>query len=82
MKNVGNFKIYIYFFAGIVAISGFYLVLVFNCKACRNEAIAECNTQQSVLATELAQTQTAILVDMQKKTVPERRQIMQRWVIK
>lgn len=73
----------IFIIGGVVVLCfGIYVGIRSLCTVCKNSGIAECEEKKLVYATESAQTQTQILIDLSKKTVPERRKILEKWVIK
>lgn len=66
----------------VILCFGIYVGICSICSFCKDAGIAECEEKKLVYATESAQTQTQILIDLSKKTVPERRKMLAKWVIK
>lgn len=66
----------------VILCFGIYVGILSICSFCKDAGIAECEEKKLVYATESAQTQTQILIDLSKKTVPERRKMLAKWVIK
>lgn len=66
----------------VILCFGIYVGIRSICSVCKNSGVAECEEKKLVYATESAQAQTQILIDLSKKTVPERRKTLEKWVIK
>lgn len=77
-----NWKIIIIVCCIVIFVIGVFVGVRSICSFCKDAGIAECEEKKLVYATESAQTQTQILIDLSKKSVPERRKILAKWVIK
>lgn len=77
-----NSKICIFFLIICIFLGGIGYAFWRTCTLCRQQAIAECTAAETVSAAQLAQTQASVLMDISKTPVAQRRQILQKWVVK